>query len=39
MVDHPGDKATSEFLITAPHYQVVASGLVEEETDLGDAGG
>jgi aminopeptidase N len=36
-VDHPSDKATSEFLITAPaHYQVVANGLIEEETDLGD---
>jgi aminopeptidase N len=37
MVDHPYDKATSEFFITAPaHYQVVASGLLEDETDLGD---
>lgn len=37
MVDHPYDKATSEFIITAPvKYQVVANGLLQEETDLGD---
>ena len=37
MIDHPYDKATSEFQITAPsNYQVVANGLLEEETDLGD---
>ena len=37
MVDHPYDKATSEFIITAPSkYQVVANGLLQEETDLGD---
>jgi aminopeptidase N len=37
MVDHPYDKATSEFLITAPaRYQVVANGLLQEERDLGD---
>jgi aminopeptidase N len=37
MVDHPYDKATSEFLINAPaRYQVVANGLLEEERDLGD---
>jgi aminopeptidase N len=37
MIDHPYDKATSEFLITAPSkYQVVANGLLQEETDLGD---
>jgi len=36
-VDHPSDKATSEFMITAPaRYQVVANGLLEEERDLGD---
>jgi aminopeptidase N len=36
-VDHPYDKATSEFVITAPaHYQVVANGLLVEEIDLGD---
>jgi aminopeptidase N len=37
LIDHPYDKATSEFLITAPSkYQVVANGLLQEETDLGD---
>src|SRR5579862_4943365 len=37
MIDHPYDKATSEFLITAPvKYQVVANGLLQEERDLGD---
>ncbi len=37
MIDHPYDKATSEFIITAPvKYQVVANGLLQEETDLGD---
>lgn len=37
LIDHPYDKATSEFLITAPsHYQVVANGLLQEITDLGD---
>ena len=36
-VDHPYDKATSEFVITAPSkYQVVANGLLVEEFDLGD---
>lgn len=35
-LDHPYDKATSEFIITAPaHYQVVANGLLQEEIDLG----
>lgn len=35
-VDHPYDKATSEFIVTAPaHYQVVSNGLMVEETDLG----
>ncbi|MFN3996405.1 M1 family metallopeptidase [Algoriphagus sp.] len=35
MVDHPYEKATSEFIITAPaHYQVVSNGLKVEETDL-----
>jgi aminopeptidase N len=38
MIDHPYDKATGEFIITAPsHYQVVANGLLIDETDL--AGG
>ena len=34
-IDHPSDKATSEFLVTAPgHYQVVSNGLQVESTDL-----
>ena len=37
MIDHPYDKATSEFVVTAPSkYQVVANGLLQEEIDLGD---
>lgn len=36
-VDHPYDKATSEFVVTAPaRYQVVANGALVEEVDLGD---
>src|SRR5881392_600661 len=36
-IDHPYDKATSEFIVTAPaRYQVVANGLLHEERDLGD---
>ena len=36
-IDHPYDKATGEFLVTAPtRYQVVANGALEEEMDLGD---
>ena len=36
MIDHPYDKATGEFIVTAPsHYQVVANGLLVEEVDLG----
>lgn len=35
MVDHPYDKATGEFIVTAPsHYQVVANGKLIEELDL-----
>jgi aminopeptidase N len=35
MIDHPYDKATGEFIVTAPaHYQVVANGLLIEEMDL-----
>ncbi|MDE2731842.1 MAG: M1 family metallopeptidase [Bacteroidota bacterium] len=35
-VDHPYDKATNEFIVTAPnHYQVISNGLLMEETDLG----
>ena len=34
-VDHIGDKATCEFIVTAPaHYQVVSNGRLMEETDL-----
>jgi aminopeptidase N len=37
MIDHPYDKATSEFIVTAPAtYQVVANGLLVETIDLGD---
>jgi aminopeptidase N len=36
-VDHPSDKATVEWAVTAPdRYQVVGSGRLAEETDLGD---
>lgn len=36
-VDHPSDKATVDFFITAPdHYQVVANGRLEEEKVLPD---
>jgi aminopeptidase N len=35
MIDHPSDKATGEFIVTAPaHYQVVANGLLVEELDV-----
>jgi aminopeptidase N len=35
VVDHPSDKATVDFNITAPaHYEVVASGHLIEESDL-----
>ena len=35
--DDPADKATVEFLVTAPeHYQVVANGIQIEETSLGN---
>ena len=35
VIDHPSDKATSEFLVTAPsHYQVVSNGLMIEQSDL-----
>ena len=37
MIDHPGDKASSEFIITAPaKYSVVANGLLQEEVASGD---
>ncbi len=35
VIDHPSDKATSEFLVTAPaRYQVVANGALAETRDL-----
>ncbi|MDH4297901.1 MAG: M1 family metallopeptidase [Cyclobacteriaceae bacterium] len=35
LVDHPYDKATCEFIVTAPsHYQVVSNGLLQEESIL-----
>ena len=35
--DDPADKATTEFVVTAPeHYQVVANGVQIEETSLGN---
>ncbi len=38
-VDHPYDKATVEFIVTAPaHYQVVSNGLLVEEADLSGGG-
>ena len=37
MIDHPSAKATSEFIVTAPQkYSVVANGLLQGETMLGD---
>jgi len=34
-VDHPYDKATSEFIVTAPaHYKVVSNGIKKEESYL-----
>ena len=37
VVDHPGDKAFCEFVVTAPlQFQVIANGKLLEETDLGD---
>jgi aminopeptidase N len=37
VVDHPSDKATSEFIVTAPSkYQVVANGLLQEVVDRAD---
>jgi aminopeptidase N len=35
ILDHPSDKATSEFIVTAPaHYKVVSNGLLLEESSL-----
>ena len=37
MIDHPSDKATSEFVVTAPeNYSVVANGLLQSEVATGD---
>ena len=37
VIDHPSDKTTGEFIVVAPdHYQVVANGLLIEESDVGD---
>ena len=37
LIDHPSDKATSEFIVKAPsHYKVVSNGLLLEESDLGN---
>jgi aminopeptidase N len=37
IIDHPYDKATCEFIVTAPsQYQVVSNGLRKEVTDLPD---
>ena len=37
MIDHPYDKATGEFIVTAPsQYQVVSNGALVEEVDLPD---
>ncbi len=36
-IDDPADKATVEFIVTAPqHYQVVSNGVLIEETNLAD---
>ena len=37
IVDHPHDKATSEFIVKAPsHYKVISNGLLLEESELGN---
>ena len=37
IIDHPHDKATSEFIVKAPsHYKVVSNGLLLEESELGN---
>lgn len=37
VIDHPSDKAKSEFVVVAPdHYQVVANGLLVEQNDRPD---
>ena len=36
-IDHPSDKATAEFIVTAPQkYSVVSNGLLQEVVTLGD---
>ncbi len=36
-LDHPSDKATSEFIVTAPaKYKVVSNGLLMEESTMGN---
>ena len=36
-LDHPSDKATSEFKVKAPsHYKVISNGLLLEESELGN---
>ncbi|MDP1844808.1 MAG: M1 family metallopeptidase [Sediminibacterium sp.] len=36
-IDHPYDKATSEFIVLAPsHYKVVSNGLLLEESEMGN---
>jgi aminopeptidase N len=37
IVDHPSDKATVDWIVTAPsHYQVIGNGALIEETNLND---
>jgi aminopeptidase N len=37
VVDHPSDKATSEFIVTAPaHFKVISNGLLLEESAMGN---
>jgi aminopeptidase N len=37
-LDHPSDKATSEFKVKAPsHYKVISNGLLLEESELGNS--
>lgn len=38
LIDHPYDKATVEFKVTAPtHYQVISNGLLQEASVLNDS--
>jgi aminopeptidase N len=37
-LDHPSDKASVEFIVTAPvHYQVVSNGILVEQTNLAES--